>query len=714
MAQRLNEFELGERRFRFVRTGGAEAVVTIEADKPEGTPVQAELFGNFFEHLGFAVQGGVLAQLLRNPSFYPHHNLSERDLRTLKENGRTMELLHRLSDEERRTYSTWRPHVRCTGFGLMILDDDTQNGVPLPWRITPEGAGRGNAPGRVGHAVVLRVREEGVSLRQGVFAPHRRERRYEGHIWVKATGAGALRVEFRRRGGSEEVLAQKEFPWPGDLWTKLHFELVIPEGLLHPLEPVDFCITAHGTGRLWVDRAVLLPADHIEGFDPEVVQAARRLAPPVLRGPGGNFVSGYHFWHGIGDIDLRQTFPNDAWGGIEDNFLGIDEFLRFCELIGAEPHICVNMGDGCAEEAAAWVEYVNGPPDSRWGKKRAQNGRREPYNVKWWEIGNEIYGPWQIGHCGADENARRYREWAEAMRAVDPSIKLIATGNFADFIEPHHHWHEILLEQGGPDVECISLHALPNNVQEIAPDTAPEQLWNALMAHTARWETIDLPALKALAGRLRPDREITVAVTEWGILGDPGKPHVCNIGGAVYAALFLNMAMRMKEFVVLANATAILHGGCIRKAGTIVYTDPQVEVIRRHTLLAGSRLLPVAYEGPGYDIEEGKGARTAPRVPGVPSLDVVSVKLPDGSYQAVIVNRHATEAVRATVRIRGIAKAEVTSCEAMVATGFNDVNTPLAPERVAVRPAPYEADGGSVRLELPARSITWLAWVDRG
>ena len=439
-----------------------------------------------------------------------------------------------------------------------------------------------------------------------------------------------------------------------------------------------------------------------------MLELCRRLAPPTLRGPGGNFVSGYHFWHGVGPWDRRQTFANPAWNGIDDNFFGVDEFLRLCAEIDSEPHICVNMGDGNAYEAADWVEYVNGDPSSRWGAQRAENGHAEPYEVSLWEVGNEIYGAWQIGHCGAEENARRYREWAAAMRVVDPSIELLATGSCFDFVEPEHNWHRILLEGGGDTLESIALHALPSNMHGFSDRTPGDQMWRALMAHTVRWEQVDLPNLMALAEEVRPGNQIDVGITEWGILGRTDRPQVGNLGGAIYAGLFLNMSIRLKEWIRVNNATALFHGGCLRKAGPFLYYDPQVEVIQRYTKLAGGQLLPLTLHGTGYDV--GHGARTAPSVTDVPFIDAVAVRTRDGAVEMPIVSRHLTKAVTLTVETGG-ALGTLASCEVMTADGPTRTNTPLAQQQVTfvAQPLPSQ-ENGQVRVEIPPRSITWLRW----
>ncbi|MCC6169467.1 MAG: hypothetical protein IT329_19765, partial [Caldilineaceae bacterium] len=545
-------------------------------------------------------------------------------------------------------------------------------------------------------------------LAQGIFPPHSRRRTYAGHLWVKAAGQGTLRVAFRRRSAAapRAYLVESELAWPGERWTKIEFSLTLPENSLRPLEPVDFCIVAGGTGTLWVDRALLLPADHVDRLDPDMLDAIRRLAPPVLRWPGGNFTSTYHFWDGIGPLDERQTTPNVDWGGIDDNFFGINEFLRLCELVGTEPHLCINIGNGTPEEAAAWVEYVNGAADTHWGARRAADGHPAPYNVRLWEVGNEIYGVWQTGHCGAEENARRYRVWAEAMLAADPTLELLATGSCQDFVEPYHRWHEALLTGGGPHMTCIALHALPGNAKPRDPYVNLVQLWHHLMAHPWRWETVDLPDLLALARQLVPEREVDVAITEWGILGDAQRPQIGNLGGAVYAALFLNMAIRQQEVIRVANATALLHGGCIRKAGPFIYQDPQVEVIRRYTTLSGSVRLPLSYQGPSYDVVDGVSA--APVVAEVPWLDAVAVRQPSGEVVVAVVNRHAHETLDFTLEVAGEQRLTPISLDVM--TGhMRAVNTPLSPHQVVFHPQPLPAsDGNLTTLQLPARAIGWL------
>ena len=204
------------------------------------------------------------------------------------------------------------------------------------------------------------------------------------------------------------------------------------------------------------------PLSDDRGYRKDVMDATRQLGVTVLRWPGGNFSSGYNWKDGIGPRDQRPVRADLAWGDMESNRFGTDEFLRYCRVMGLEPYICVNLGLGTIDDARHWVEYCNDSRHTYWADQRRKNGQDEPYKVKYWGLGNEIDGPWQLGYKSADDYAKFALEAGKSMRAVDPSIKLIASGpsNYgADWIG----WSRTVLSALRNQIDYISLHTYINN-----------------------------------------------------------------------------------------------------------------------------------------------------------------------------------------------------------------------------------------------------------
>jgi alpha-N-arabinofuranosidase len=265
--------------------------------------------------------------------------------------------------------------------------------------------------------------------------------------------------------------------------------------------PLLLRIAFAGKGTVWLDQVFLFPADHVDGFDPDVVRLWREARPPLLRFPGGNFSSGYHWKDGIGPVDRRPTLPSPAWPIAEYNHVGTDEMMKFCMAIGCEPLICVNAGDGTPEEAAEWIEYCNRGTETRYGALRDENGNPAPYYVRYWEIGNELYGRWQIGHCSAREYAARYVRFVRAMRKVDPNILFIANGHSQE-------WNAEVAKRKPELLRSLSVHTLVGG--GTPGDADPADTFQALMAHAHAYPDLlgQLAAPMRRAG-LRPRLAIT-------------------------------------------------------------------------------------------------------------------------------------------------------------------------------------------------------------
>src|SRR5947199_234859 len=219
------------------------------------------------------------------------------------------------------------------------------------------------------------------------------------------------------------------------------------------------------------------PLADARGFRRDVLDAARPLRIPILRWPGGNFVSGYHWLDGVGPRDKRPRRSELAWYAEESNRFGTDEFIEYCRVLGAEPFICVNMGSGTMDEAQAWVEYCNGTGNTSWANLRRQHGHPDPYRVRYWGLGNEMYGGWQIGNMNAHDYVKKARAFAMVMKRTDPSIELIGCGQ-----NGWSEWDEITL--GGLAERIDNFAQLVNAIAPIF--TNPKGLFVQTIYHPLR------------------------------------------------------------------------------------------------------------------------------------------------------------------------------------------------------------------------------------
>lgn len=191
-------------------------------------------------------------------------------------------------------------------------------------------------------------------------------------------------------------------------------------------------IIGKGKGQFKVGAISLMPSDNIRGFRADTLTLMKEMQCPIMRMPGGNFVSSYDWKNTIGEADKRPPTWDPVWSSAQPNDVGVDELLQFCELIDSKPFWCVNTGFGEPRSGAQILEYVNGSEESEWGSKRAANGHIKPYGVKYWAVGNEMYGHWQMGHMARDQYVIKHNMFVDAMRKVDPSIYIVAPGGFVD------------------------------------------------------------------------------------------------------------------------------------------------------------------------------------------------------------------------------------------------------------------------------------------
>jgi alpha-N-arabinofuranosidase len=315
-------------------------------------------------------------------------------------------------------------------------------------------------------------------------------------------------------------------------------------------------------GGIYEEGSPLADAD---GYRKDVMEATRGLGVTLLRWPGGNFVSGYNWKDGIGPRADRPVRPEGAWGALEPNRFGTDEFLRYCERLGVEPYICINAGLGTIEETREWVEYCNESRDTYWAKQRRKNGRDKPYAVKYWGLGNELDGPWQLGHKNADDYVKFALEAAKAMRRVDPEIKLIASGssNFgpnADWIG----WNRTILERMRREIDYISLHTYIGN-----RDNDFESFLAASADIDHRIEVVEGLIQAAQSGQ-RDARPIFIAYDEWNVwyrargggeheTGRTRLEEIYNFEDALAMGMFFNSFIRHADSVKMANLAQLVN-----------------------------------------------------------------------------------------------------------------------------------------------------------
>ncbi|MBB6732598.1 alpha-L-arabinofuranosidase C-terminal domain-containing protein [Cohnella zeiphila] len=322
------------------------------------------------------------------------------------------------------------------------------------------------------------------------------------------------------------------------------------------------------TGLVWFDHVSLLPERETGLLKKEVFEMAGELNAGIMR-LGGNVISLYHWEDFVGPTDLRPNYVNEAWeeAGHVHKYFGTDEFVALCRQLGVEPQICVNAGTGTAEEAARWVEYCNGGADTEMGAFRAANGHPEPYGVKYWEIGNEMYGPWQAGVCSPEQYADLYLSFAEAMKAKDRSIRLLGCGTARDSLAPG--WNRKVLERAGHAMDYFTLHIYQgSNFFPIDAGTPGPDRFKAMVAFPEVVRSLFGEVEELLRSRDEL-KHVKIAVTEWNAMyfPNPDFPNAHTLEAAVANACMLNEMMRQSGLVRIANFSDLVNGwvgGCIR------------------------------------------------------------------------------------------------------------------------------------------------------
>ncbi|KAK4120504.1 glycoside hydrolase family 51 protein [Parathielavia appendiculata] len=305
------------------------------------------------------------------------------------------------------------------------------------------------------------------------------------------------------------------------------------------------------------------PLSDENGFRKDVIEAFKELNVPVVRYPGGNFVATYHWLDGVGPKENRPSRPELAWIGTETNQFGTDEFMKWCELVGCEPYLCLNFGTGTLDEALGWLEYCNSDRNTYYANLRRKNGREKPYKVKYWALGNECWGPWQVEQLTKEDYAKKAYQWAKALKLLDPSITLILCGETGYSSWDHYvlkecvKWdvHGLGTENNTKSlIDMHSIHVYTADKEHLANATAPRSGERAIQMASA---LIDLARIENKVPPSIPKQKI--CFDEWNVWdpvrapGEEGAEEQYTLSDALAVAVWLNAFVRQAKDMGMAN-----------------------------------------------------------------------------------------------------------------------------------------------------------------
>jgi alpha-L-arabinofuranosidase len=584
-----------------VASSRAAAPIDVKLDSAKtGAPINPLIYGQFIEHLGRCIYGGIWAEMLEDRKFYFPIT------------------------------PTYAPYKDLTNTAFPVIGAS-------PWEIVGAATNvrmeKKNA--FVGeHSPFLKA---GAGLRQhdlGVVAG----KAYNGYLIVNPL-AGRAEVEVALvwgDGPAERATAKLVFT--GSDFSKQTFSFVAARAT----DKARFEIrTSPTTGDILLGPPSIMPADNFRGMRADTLGLLKQLGATSYRWPGGNFVSGYDWHDGIGDRDRRPPRKNPAWTGVEHNDFGTDEFLAFCREIATEPLIAVNTGFGDAYSAAQWVEYCNADSSTLAGSWRAKNGHERPYAVKYWGVGNEMYGNWQLGFMQFSHYAIKHNIVADSMWKVDPHAILIGVGDLGRvnreydpaMVRANQTWSKGMLEASADKMNVLSEHFYQGRV----PWTQDTRL-DLLKSVTQMKDSIRQkaeghrqmqPAVSQLNGRTMP-----IAMDEWNywhrdyVYGELGC--VYELADGLGIAEGLHEYYRQSDLIHMANyAQTVNVIGAIKTTKTAAEMETTGLVLQMYRAQYGDKPLLLEKDFAPYDIAAATGKNGKVLTVGVvnPTNEDIEVKL---------------------------------------------------------------------------------------
>jgi alpha-N-arabinofuranosidase len=521
-------------------------------------PINPFIYGQFIEHLGKCIYGGIWAEMLEDRKFYYPVTFEFNPW------GTATDPQWNTGEYQFLNASPWQ-----------VIGDEKTVSMDKKSPFTGEHSpkiklkGDGTAAG---------IKQAGIEFIAG--------KEYTGRI-VLSGDANAIPVTVQITSENNETV-KVEITEIGNEFKTYPLNFTVPfAGKNCTLE-----IFSTGKGSIKIGTISLMPADNIKGWRPDVVALLKELNSPIYRWPGGNFVSGYNWRDGIGEMDKRPPRKNPAWKGVEHNDVGLHEYMQLMEIIDSEAFVAVNTGLGTVQEVAEQIAYCRSGQDSPLGKLRAENGSPEAFNIKWWAVGNEMYGNWQLGHMPLSDYVKKHNDMAKAIWAVDPDAKLIGVGAVGE-------WSETMLTESADYMDLISEHIYDKELDNLQNHIL--QIKNSIKrvadAHRGYLEKIE--GLK--------EKDIRIAMDEWNywygdyIYGELGVRYHQKDGLGI--AMGLHEFFRNSDLYYMANnAQTVNVIGAIKTTQTASAFETTGLVLKLYRNQFGTIPVKIESTNPNLDI----------------------------------------------------------------------------------------------------------------
>jgi len=457
------------------------------------------------------------------------------------------------------------------------------------------------------------------------------------------------------------------------------------------------------------------------GFRKDVAAEIKGMGVPIMRYPGGNFVSGYHWLDGVGPKDKRPTVLERAWNSLETNQFGTNEFIDWCKLVNTEPLLGFNLGTGTLEMAVAYVEYCNVDKGTKWSDLRRSHGYEPPHNVKYWCLGNEMDGPWQMGHMTAREYGRKARDSARQIRVIDPTLQLIACGSSNTILPTYLIWDREVLEECYDQVDGISLHNYYGNTQPLTGNSTARYL--AMNLDMERQIHEIAAVCDYVQGVLKSPKRLWLSFDEWNVWYRARGGRFAN-GQRTFAPKLLEEEYNLEDALLvggflntLLRQAGRVRVGCLAQIVNVIapLVTNETSVLRQSIYYpyawalkyAQGKVLDLRVESETYSIKAEALRADFARNDDVPFLDVVATINPqNGQVCVLMLNRDLESERELVLDCRDASPTRVLACETLTGPDLKAANTFEKPTLVAPRKLDAPAAGSKMAFKLPPRSYS--------